>query len=140
MPLLPAHPASAVPTVLRDDNTQVTIDPSSPSGLSEWSIDGVNHAALQWFWYRVGDGTTINREISVDTLALETAGTTDTNFDGDHDTLFTRYLSPNLFSLEITWRVDGGTTGDGSCCSRATVCKASTPRAAAVWAEISSNP
>jgi len=58
-----AGPTSAA--VLVDGNSSVEIDPASSSGVSSWSINGVNHLDYSWLWYR---GAILDREYSLDTV------------------------------------------------------------------------
>src|SRR6516164_3188731 len=40
----------ASPITLADENSTVTLDPSTSSGVSSWTVDGVNQLYQQWFW------------------------------------------------------------------------------------------
>src|SRR5258707_4860927 len=46
-------PAAAVYT-LSDHNSSINLDLGSSAGLNSWSVDSVNQANQQWFWFRVG--------------------------------------------------------------------------------------
>lgn len=94
---------------LIDDNSTAIIDFGSSDGMHTWEVDGVDHLFQQWFWYRVGDQ---DGEYSIDTLVLGNHGTTDTNFDGDDETLFVEYLGDG-FTIEIRFGLDGGSDGSG---------------------------
>lgn len=39
---------------LTDANSSATIDTGSSAGMNNWTVNGVNQLAQQWFWYRVG--------------------------------------------------------------------------------------
>lgn len=103
--------ATLVPYTLTDDNSTAVINPAS-TGMVDWTVDGVDHLNQQWFWYRVGD----TAEASIDTLALIVGGTTDTNFDGDDDTLYLRYgndQNATQYTVEVRFTLDGGSVGSG---------------------------
>ncbi|MBN1344536.1 MAG: hypothetical protein JXQ73_17735 [Phycisphaerae bacterium] len=107
--LLTALPVQANGSyTLVDGNSTATFSTgSSPTGMNSWTIDGVNQLYRQWFWYRVGDCT---GESQIDSLTLVTSGTTDTNFDGDLDTLYLKYQGSG-FDAEIRFTLDGGAIG-----------------------------
>ncbi len=95
--------ASAHVLTLEDSNSVVEIDPHSSSGLQTWQVDGEDHIAQQWLWYRIGDSA----EQSIDSLSLATEGTLDTNFDTKDDLAFLRYVAPD-FTLEVKYVLTGG--------------------------------
>jgi hypothetical protein len=105
--------AAAFPTglqadyVIVDDNSQVTVNTST--GMYTWLVDDVDHLYSQWFWYRIGD---TGGETDVGELTLDVAGTSDTNFDGEDETLFIRYLAAD-FNVELTFLLTGGAPGSG---------------------------
>lgn len=95
---------------LIDDNSTVIIDDGSSAGVGTWTIDGTDHMFQQWFWYRVGN----NAEASIDTLAFIVGGVTDTNFDGDDDTLYLRYANDQAasqYTVEVRFILNGGPAG-----------------------------
>jgi hypothetical protein len=95
---------------LTDDNSTAVIDDASSAGMTTWTVDGTNHMFQQWFWYRVGN----TAEASIDTLAFIVGGVTDTNFDGDDDTLYLRYgndQAATQYTVEIRFTLDGGPAG-----------------------------
>ncbi len=94
---------------LTDDNSVADFDTSSQSGAYSWLVDGVQQLYQQWFWFRVGN----NPEASIDSLPIGVQGSTDTNFDGFDDTLFTRYDSAG-FTIQIRYGLDGGTLGSNA--------------------------
>jgi hypothetical protein len=95
---------------LLDENSTADIDTGSSSGMFNWTVDGIDHLFNQWFYYRIGgdpnDPNDATPEQSVDTLALGIEGTTDTDFDGDQDTLFIRYLGAG-FNVELKFSLTG---------------------------------
>lgn len=94
---------------LTDDNSAVQFDTDSQANAFTWTVDGQNQLAQQAFWYRIGN----TAEQSLDTLLHPTEGTTDTNFDGDDDTLFVRYNGVG-FDVEVRYVLDGGIAGSGA--------------------------
>ena len=95
---------------LTDDNSTAVIDDASSAGMSNWTTDGTNHMFQQWFWYRVGN----TPEASIDTLVLIIGAVTDTNFDGDDDTLYLRYgndQAATQYTLEVKFSLDGAAAG-----------------------------
>jgi PEP-CTERM motif len=107
--LLTAAPAGAISFTLVDDNSTVNVDTGAQDGAYDWLVDGADQLYQEWFWYRVGN----DPEASIDTLTIDTQGTSDTNFDGDDDTLFVRYLGTG-FEIELSLTLDGGTAGSGA--------------------------
>ena len=92
---------------LIDENSAVDFDTSSQDNAYNWRVDGVDHLHQQAFWYRVGN---FGPETSLHALPHPVEGITDTNFDGDPDTLFVRYLGAG-FRTEVAYRLDGGAPG-----------------------------
>jgi hypothetical protein len=39
---------------LFDRNSSLAVETSSDAGMYQWTVDGVNQLARQWFWYRIG--------------------------------------------------------------------------------------
>jgi hypothetical protein len=100
-PLLAAATAAAAPVTLRDGEAEVVIDPTSPDGIRDWRMSGVDHLKKEWLWI-FGDGS----EGSIDELPSTGTVTTDSDGDGDIDTLVARYQGlEGKFTLEIAWRL-----------------------------------
>lgn len=91
---------------LTDDNSVATFDTSSQANAYQWIVDGRDQLFQQAFWYRIGNVA----EQSLDTLPHPVEGATDTNFDGDLDTLFVRYDGAG-FRVEVRYVLDGGLPG-----------------------------
>ncbi len=110
--------AGATVFTLVDENSSVDIDTASSAGTYNWDIDGTGALFQQWFWYR--DNTSgMTRELSIDNLNLDLEGTTDTDFDGDHDNLYVRYNnatanSAATFEIEVNYRLAGGAVGSNA--------------------------
>lgn len=103
----------AAPVTLEDANSSLVLDTASPfAGAFDWRIDGLNQLKRQWFWYRVGDS---GPEASIDTLLQGPAGASDTNFDGENDSYFVRYISTaHNFTLDLRYSLMGGLAGSDS--------------------------
>lgn len=92
---------------IEDGNSSATIETEALSGMYNWVVNGTDHLNKQWFWYRVGN---TGPEASIDALSVIVEGTTDTNFDTDHDTLYVKYGGTG-FELEVRYSLDGGAAG-----------------------------
>lgn len=98
-------PAGAVPVTLQDGSAVVDVDPDSQEGVSGWAVNGVAHLRTQWFWTRVGGA---GPEASIDTLAETARVASDTDADGQADTLFLALADPQQrFSLQLRWSLAG---------------------------------
>jgi hypothetical protein len=96
-----AASAVAAPVTLTDAGTTVVIDPASQDGISVWEMNGVDHVKKSWYWL-FGEGF----EGSMDQLTLDSTVVTDSDGDGDDDTLVAHYTAPDdQFSLEVAWRL-----------------------------------
>lgn len=95
--------ASAAIFTLTDDNSVSQFDTANPAGNFNWFVDGTDRLSQQAFWYRIGNVA----EQSAHLLPIGVQGTTDSNFDGNPDTLFVRYNGPG-FQLDIRYTLDGG--------------------------------
>lgn len=104
--LLGAAPAAqALPVTLQDGSALVTIDPGSQDGVSGWAVDGVTHLRTQWFWVRVGAA---GPETSLDALTETARLASDTDADGQLDTLFLALADPaQRFAMELRWSLAG---------------------------------
>jgi hypothetical protein len=98
-----ATTAQAVIT-LTDGNSSATIDPSSQSGMNNWTVDGTNQLYQQWFWYRVGPA---GGQSSIDTLGAPTVVQPVSSFAQ------ISYASNGLISAQVTYSLSGGTAGSG---------------------------
>src|SRR5437016_1693719 len=74
--LVGAAGASAQIFQIDDLNASSRFSLGNQAGQFDWTINGIDHLAQQWFWYRA-DGDTFER--SIDTMALIGANVTDTN-------------------------------------------------------------
>ena len=97
---------------LTDGNATAVFDLDSSAGLKDWTVDGVDHIARQWFWYRIGSA---GGESSIDAICTPTYITSNTNFDPDDDTLTVQYLDTSgNFRIELKFSLTGGTPGSGT--------------------------
>jgi hypothetical protein len=94
---------------LADDNASASFQTASGDNNFNWTVDGVNQMSQQAFWYRVGDAP----EQLLHGLPIAVQGTTDTNFNGNPDTLFVRYNGAG-FQADMRYGLDGGTGGSGA--------------------------
>jgi len=101
--MAPASGNAAIVT-LTDLNSTVSIDPASSTGVSSWTVGGVNQLFQQWFWYRVG---ATGGESSVDTLATAVVNQLDAS------TVKITYTGTGL-TVSLLFALTGGTTGSGT--------------------------
>ena len=103
--IVAALPAHGSILTLTNQNTTMTIDTASQAGVSQWSVDGVNQLAQQWFWYRIGS---VGGESSIDTLSAASGGTTSAN------AATISYAGSNGLMVSIATFVTGGANGSGA--------------------------
>jgi PEP-CTERM motif len=103
-------PADATMFTLTDLNSSAQIHDASQSGMSSWTVNGVNQLAQQWFWYRTGSS---GGQSSIDTLPLLAATASDTNGNGQLDTLFLSYGSTSGLQIDVRYTLRG-TASSGS--------------------------
>jgi hypothetical protein len=94
---------------LTDDNTSASFQTATADNDFNWTVDGVNQLSQQAFWYRVGNVA----EQSLHVLPIAVQGTSDSNFDGNPDTLFVRYNGAG-FRTDVRYVLDGGAPGSGT--------------------------
>jgi hypothetical protein len=92
-------PVSVGALVLTEGNAQMTIDPFSQAGLSEWSIAGQNQAQQQWFWYRLAGAGQSQYSIETGaTLTQTTTGSSQLNLKYNYGGNFTIDIFYDLVS------------------------------------------
>jgi hypothetical protein len=91
---------------LVDDNSVADFDTTTGSNAYDWEVDGEDQLFEQSFWFRVGNVA----EQNLNLLPHPIEGTTDTNFDGNADTLFVRYNGAG-FRVDVRYVLDGGAVG-----------------------------
>jgi hypothetical protein len=88
---------------LTDNNSVAQINASSSAGMFNWSIQGQNQLAQQWFWYRVG---LVGPEAPINTISAPTITTPNAR------TLYTTYNN-GAYSVEVDYSLTGGLAGSG---------------------------
>ena len=96
--------ARAGTIALTDGNSVVTLDPSSPAGVSGWTVDGVNQLFQQWFWYRLGSS---GPQFSIDTLGLSSSSQVSPSEAS------VTYSGSNGLSVKVTYLLTGGANLSG---------------------------
>ncbi len=96
------HASQAQVVILNHNNSSAAIDTGSSAGMFNWTVDGQNLLAQQWFWYRVG----LNAEAPINTISAPTITTPDAR------TLYTSYDNAS-YSVRVDYRLTGFTTGSG---------------------------
>jgi hypothetical protein len=90
---------------LTDANSTVVLDPGTSSGVSSWTVDGVNQLYQQWFWYRVGN---TDVQASIDTLGPATI----TQSNAAEATI--SYTGTNGLTIAVTYLLTGGASLSGA--------------------------
>ncbi|MCY2929830.1 MAG: PEP-CTERM sorting domain-containing protein [Planctomycetota bacterium] len=102
-------PSGAAVATLADANATVSVALDGPNaGMNGWTINGISQLAKQWFSYRIGS---TDPEASVDTLGGLFYGLSDTNYDGNSETLYVRYAGAML-KAELTFTLTGSNPGN----------------------------
>jgi hypothetical protein len=102
-------PSHALPVTLEDGAALVVIDPATSEGLSPWTVDGIVHVREQGFWWRVGGS---GGEQPLSALDLTNLFSTDTDGDGDLDTLTLGFADPaGRFDVQARWSLLGAPFG-----------------------------
>lgn len=84
---------------LVDGNSSIQVNPGSQDGMFSWTVNGVNHLAKQWIWFRIGH----TAEASIDTLTLISAETPDPN------RARLTYELPGVFTIDVSYSLTGAT-------------------------------
>ena len=103
-------PADATTFTLTDLNSSAQIDDASQNGMFNWTVNGVNQLSQQWFWFRLGN---TGGQSSIDTQPLLAATASDTNGNGQNDTLFLSYGSTSALQIDVRYTLRG-TASSGS--------------------------
>jgi hypothetical protein len=101
--------AFAAPLSVQSNNSTVTVDPNSQSGLSSWVVDGTNQLNQQWFWYSVGSSA----PQSIDTL--------NNTFSFNQDGVLTETYGGDGFTLTLNATLTGGAVNSGNSAMTQTV-------------------
>jgi hypothetical protein len=78
--------------------------------MFNWTVNGVNQLSQQWFWFRLGSS---GGQSSIDTLPLLAAAASDTNGNGQNDTLFLSFGSTTALEIDVRYTLRG-TASSGS--------------------------
>ena len=99
--LATSSPVLAIESLINFNST-ASIDPNSQSGMFNWTVDGQNQLAQQWFWYRVGN----NPEQAINTISAPSITRPDAK---------TAYITYNngAFSVEVDYVLTGQSPGSG---------------------------
>ena len=88
---------------LTDNNSVVQVNTASQAGMFNWSVEGQNQLAQQWFWYRVGAA---GPEQAINTISAPAITTPNAR------TLYTTYNN-GAFSVEVDYSLTGSLAGSG---------------------------
>ncbi|MCC6123781.1 MAG: PEP-CTERM sorting domain-containing protein [Pirellulales bacterium] len=91
---------------LASNNSTVQIDTSTQVGVHQWTVDGIDYLAKQWFWYRIGD---TGPEYSFDSLAPVGSGVQ--IIDPTEAVLY--YTNGSGMNVDVDIRLTGMAPGSG---------------------------
>jgi len=91
------------PILLTDANSSALVDPATQGGMLNWTVDGQNQLAKQWFWYRIGAASP---EFSINTISIPNVSHPLPN------TLSISYTHA-AFTIQVDYTLTGGTFGSG---------------------------
>ncbi|MGD0390474.1 MAG: hypothetical protein ABSC42_16135 [Tepidisphaeraceae bacterium] len=103
-----ARHSNAANIVLTDGNSAVTINPTGPAGVENWSINGQNQLSQEWFWIRTGS---TGGQSNIETLGAPSVTLYDTTGDGQNDTAMLTYGSSHGLQITVTYGLTGGQAG-----------------------------
>jgi len=110
--LLVGPSLSAGDILLEDNNAKLRIDPNSDAGMYDWVVDGTDHLARQWFWYRIGP---TGGESPINTLSAPWILVDDKDSDPGDDYAFISYKNTAQgLQVDLTLSLSGGTAGSQS--------------------------
>jgi len=101
LPCLVAQTNAQIYT-MTDANSSATVNVGSQAGMDNWTVDGQNELAQQWFWLTLGNGapTAINNINAASVVQPSSR------------LLETTYASSG-YSVEVDYLLKGGQTGSG---------------------------
>lgn len=88
---------------LVNGNSSASVNLGTQAGMYNWTVDGVNQLAQQWFWYRIGAGSQASIE-SIGNLSISTP---------NPYSLYATYHNAQI-SVEVDYTLTGGAAGSGS--------------------------
>lgn len=89
--------------VLNHNNSSASIDTGNSTGMFNWTVDGQNALAQQWFWFRVGS----NPEAPINTISAPTITTPDAR------TLYTSYFNGS-YGVRVDYLLTGFSSLSGN--------------------------
>jgi hypothetical protein len=92
--------------ILSDANSELVVSPTGGAGVSAWTVDGIDHLAKQWFWFRIGNTS----EQGLHTMALNNVIESDVNGDGKKDSVTLTYVQSGL-TVTLRLVLGGGEVG-----------------------------
>jgi len=99
-------PAAGTPVLLQDGSALLTVDPDAPTGLTDWTVAGVQHLREQSFWLRPS-GSGAEAPLS-DLDRPGAAVVSDLDGDGSDDALGVTLVDPQgRFDVELRWSLAG---------------------------------
>jgi hypothetical protein len=105
--VLSTESAWARSETLTDGNSSASLYLTGPSaGMNNWSVDGQNQLADQWFYFRMGSSGTA---ASLGSLPLMSPPVQSTP-----SSLNTTYISAGQFSLQVVYSLVGSAPGSGT--------------------------
>jgi len=96
-------PAQAQVIVLSHNNSSASVNTGTSAGMFNWTVDGQNALAQQWFWFRVG----LNAEAPINTISAPTITTPNAR------TLYTSYENAS-YGVRVDYMLTGFSTGSGN--------------------------
>lgn len=96
---------------LRDNSSQVAVDPLLSTGMTDWSVDGTDYLTEHGFWYLLGNSGLAQ---PVSALGLISSVAIDTNADGFADTATLHYGAAGGLQVMVKYSIVGGQPGSGS--------------------------
>lgn len=101
--LVSARETQATDYLLTDGNSTATVDPNSQAGMHQWTVNGVNQLAQQWFWFRTasaGPG-----QHSIDSISAPAITPVGNNY------LASTYTAAGQYDVTIEYHLQGGSFG-----------------------------
>jgi len=112
--LVLGSPAKA-DTTLTDVNSTASFDTDGGLGMWDWTVDGIDHMAQQWFWYRVGPTGPEAPLANGGGLVFVGEIASNGDFDPGNENLALRYLAANgTFQIDVNFNLSGGTVGSNA--------------------------
>ncbi len=98
-----SQPSQAQIVVLNHNNSSAAIDTGSSAGMFDWSVNGQDVLAQQWFWYRIGT----HAEAPINTISAPV------NTTPDARTLYTSYFNGS-YGVTVDYMLTGFSANSGN--------------------------